>query len=385
MKKQDFTISILVEKTPAEAFNVIKDVRAWWAGAFEGAEIEGGAERLGDEFTYRYKDIHFTRQRLVEVVPDKRLVWLVTESTINFVKDVKEWDGTRLIFDLSRKDGKTLVRFTHEGLVPEFECYEACSSAWTGIVSDSLRTLISTITPNLLRDRVVLITGANRGIGRALVEEALSRGAKRVYAGTRSPWTHPDPRVVPLTLDVTNAGQISEAVARVGSLDILINNAGVAHYDDLSDRAMLSRHFDVNLFGPFDLTQAFLPELVRSHGAVVNILSILALAPFPPIASYSVSKAAAFSMTQSLRAYLAGKGVKVHAVLTGPVDTDMNKGLDIPKATPAAAAKAIFDGVEEGQEEIFPDEMSAAMAEAWRRGPVKAMERQNAAFVAVQG
>ncbi|GGA84743.1 SDR family NAD(P)-dependent oxidoreductase [Puia dinghuensis] len=235
-----------------------------------------------------------------------------------------------------------------------------------------------------IENKILLVTGANRGIGRALVEEALKRGAQRVYAGTRTPMTHPDPRVVPLMLDVTNAEQIGQAVAQVGSLDILINNAGVAHYDDLSDRSMLDRHFAVNLFGPYDLTQAFLPALTRSQGAIVNNLSIVALAALPIISSYSVSKAAAFSLTQSLRAYLAGRGVKVHAVLTGPVDTDMNRGLEIPKISPESAASAIYDGVEKEEEDIFPDPISASMAESWRGSAMKAMERQNAAIVAGQ-
>jgi NAD(P)-dependent dehydrogenase (short-subunit alcohol dehydrogenase family) len=235
---------------------------------------------------------------------------------------------------------------------------------------------------NLL-NKTVLVTGANRGIGRALVEEALKRGAARVFAGTRSPFTHPDPRVVPLLLDVTNPSQIRQAVLDAGSLDVLINNAGIALYDDLSDRTMLSQHFAVNFFGIYDLSQAFLPLLTDARGAIVNILSIVALAPLPLIASYSVSKAAAFSLTQSMRAYLVGRGVRVHAVMTGPVDTDMNRGLDIPKASPESAAQAIFDGVERGDEEIFPDPMSAAMAESWRGGAVKAMERQNAGFLMV--
>jgi NAD(P)-dependent dehydrogenase (short-subunit alcohol dehydrogenase family) len=232
-----------------------------------------------------------------------------------------------------------------------------------------------------LENKVILITGANRGIGRALVEEALKKGAKRVYAGTRVPLTHPDRRVTPLVLDVTNAEQINQAITQVKSLDILINNAGVALYDDLSDRAMLERHLAVNFYGIYNLSQAFLPALMQRRGAIVNILSIVALAPLPIIASYSVSKAAAFSLTQSFRAYLTGKGVKVHAVLTGPVDTDMNRGLDIPKASPESAAHAIFEGVENEEEDIFPDPMSASMAEAWRGGAVKAMERQNAGFV----
>ena len=234
------------------------------------------------------------------------------------------------------------------------------------------------------KNKTILITGANRGIGRALVEEALKLGANRVYAATRTPFTHPDPRVTPLQLDVTDAAQIRKAAANIATLDILINNAGIAQYDDLSDRATLDRHLAVNFFGIYDLTQAFLPALRRSNGAVVNILSIVALAPLPIIASYSISKAAAFSLTQSLRAFLAGQGVRVHAVLTGPVDTDMNRGLDIPKASPESAARAIFTGVQQEEEDIFPDPMSASMAEGWRTGAIKAMERQNASFVATQ-
>jgi NAD(P)-dependent dehydrogenase (short-subunit alcohol dehydrogenase family) len=229
-----------------------------------------------------------------------------------------------------------------------------------------------------IAERTILVTGANRGIGQALVEEALRRGAKRVYAGTRQPLAHPDERVTPLPLDVTDPGQTQAAVERVGSLDLLVNNAGLSLYDDLSDRAELERHLAVNLFGTYGVTQAFLPLLTRSRGAIVNVLSLLALAPLPLIPAYSISKAAAFSMSQSLRALLAGQGVSVHAVLPGPVDTDMTRGLDIPKASPESVARAILDGVEKGEEEIFPDPMSESMAESWRSGAVKALERENA-------
>src|SRR6266851_641783 len=121
-----------------------------------------------------------------------------------------------------------------------------------------------------IADRTVLVTGANRGIGQALVEEALRRGAKRVYAGTRQPLAHPDGRVTPLTLDVTNAAQIQAAAERVESLDMLINNAGLALFDDLSDRAVLERHLAVNLFGPYGVIQAFLPFLTLSAGPIVT-------------------------------------------------------------------------------------------------------------------
>jgi NAD(P)-dependent dehydrogenase (short-subunit alcohol dehydrogenase family) len=229
--------------------------------------------------------------------------------------------------------------------------------------------------------KTVLITGANRGIGQALVSEALFRGASRVYAGTRQPLAHPDGRVTALTLDVTDAVQIQAAAEKVGSLDVLINNAGIALYDDLTDRAALEQSLAVNLFGTWGVTQAFLPLLTTSRGAIVNNVSVMALAPFPLTPAYAISKAAAFNLTQSLRPLLAGRGVQVHAVLTGPTDTDMTRGFEIPKASPESVARAIFDGVEHGEEDIFPDPMTQPIAEAWRAGLVKAMERQNAAFV----
>jgi NAD(P)-dependent dehydrogenase (short-subunit alcohol dehydrogenase family) len=231
-----------------------------------------------------------------------------------------------------------------------------------------------------IADKTILVTGANRGIGQALVADALRRGASRVYAGTRQPLTHPDGRVNPLTLDVTNPAQIQAAAEQVASLDLLINNAGVFLYDDLSDRAALERHLAVNLFGTYGVTQAFLPLLARSRGAIVNNVSIMALAPLPLTPAYSISKAAAFSLTQSLRALLAGLGVRVHAVLTGPVDTDMLRDFDIPKASPESVARAIFDAVDNGEEDIFPDPMSRSLADSWRGGTAKALERQNAAL-----
>ena len=232
-----------------------------------------------------------------------------------------------------------------------------------------------------IKDRTVLVTGANRGIGHALVEEALKRGAKRVYAGTRQSWTRSDVRVTPLTLDVTDAAQIREAVERVDALDILINNAGIAIYDDLSNLDVIEQHLAVNFLGLLKVTNAFLPLLKRSKGAIVNNLSLAGLAPLPVIPAYSISKAAAFNMTQSLRELLAGQGVTVHTVVLGPIDTDMNRGFEIPKASPESAAQGIFDGLEKNEEDIFPDPASRSIAEGWRTGVSKALERQFAAFV----
>ena len=229
--------------------------------------------------------------------------------------------------------------------------------------------------------RTVLITGANRGIGSALVHEALRRGAKRVYAGTRGTLDVADGRVTPLTLDVTSDSQIEEAVRQIGSLDVLINNSGIAPYDDLSNIKIIEQVLAVNFFGMYKVSRAFLPLLKCSKGAIVNNLSLMALAPLPMTPSYSVSKAAALSMTQSLRALLAGDKVSVHGVFLGPVDTDMTRGFEIPKASPESAARGIFDGLEHGEEDIFPDPMSRSIAEGWRNGVAKEFERQFAGFV----
>jgi NAD(P)-dependent dehydrogenase (short-subunit alcohol dehydrogenase family) len=223
--------------------------------------------------------------------------------------------------------------------------------------------------------KTVLVTGANRGIGRALAAEALARNARQVYAGTRKPLANPDARITPLRLDVTSPDQVQAAAGEVKALDLLINNAGILLRDDLTDPAAIERHLAVNLFGTYAMTQAFLPALSRSRGAIVNTLSVNSLAPGPAMPAYSISKAAAFSLTQSLRVRLAGQGVRVHAVLPGPVDTEMLQGVDIPKASPESVAAAVFDAVANEEEDIFPDPVSAFIADSWRDGVTKALER----------
>jgi NAD(P)-dependent dehydrogenase (short-subunit alcohol dehydrogenase family) len=235
-----------------------------------------------------------------------------------------------------------------------------------------------------IANKTVLVTGANRGLGRSLVDEALKRGAKRVYAASRQPMVVADERVTPLVLDVTDPAEIQNAAERIESLDIVINNAGVSVPDDLSDRSAFEQHLAVNLYGTLDVTRAFLPSLTRSHGAVVNIVSLGAVAAVPVLPAYSVSKAASLSLTQSLRALLAARGVSVYAVMPGPIDTDMVRDLDIPKTPPEDVARATLDGVERGEEDIFPDPMSQTLADRWRAGVAKELERQNAALVAAE-
>jgi NAD(P)-dependent dehydrogenase (short-subunit alcohol dehydrogenase family) len=237
-------------------------------------------------------------------------------------------------------------------------------------------------TATTVEGKRILVTGANRGLGRALIDEALRRGASRVYAGTRGSLAHADERVTPVILDVTDDAQVLEAAERIESVDIVINNAGVSVPDDLSEREALERHLAVNLFGAWGVTRAFLPSLTRARGAVVNVVSLSSLAPVPIIPAYSVSKAAAFSLTQSLRALYAARGVNVHAVLPGPIDTDMVRDFDLPKTSPEEVAQGIYDGLERGEEEIFPDPLAEAMAETWNTSAAKEFERQNAAMVA---
>jgi NAD(P)-dependent dehydrogenase (short-subunit alcohol dehydrogenase family) len=182
-----------------------------------------------------------------------------------------------------------------------------------------------------IANNTILIAGANRGIGWALVNEALKRGAKKVYAGTRRSLQVPDERVTPMTLDVTSDSEIQRAADRVDKLDVLINNAGISLQDDLSNPSMIQQHLAVNCFGLVNVTRAFLPLLTQLKGAVVNILSLASIASVPFSPAYAISKAAALSATQSLRMLLARKGVTVQAVFPGPVDTDMTRDLELPK------------------------------------------------------
>ena len=134
-----FTTTFFVDQTPHEVFTAINNVRGWWLG-----EITGGTDKLNDEFDYRMEDIHYSRQKLVEVIPDKRVVWSVTDSQLSFIEDKDEWTNTRIIFDITEINNKTQVRFTHIGLVPAIECYDACSNAWEQLIQESLVSLITT-------------------------------------------------------------------------------------------------------------------------------------------------------------------------------------------------------------------------------------------------
>jgi hypothetical protein len=139
MNDQNYSISFAVDQSPEQVFNAINNVRGWWS-----EEIEGGTDKLGDEFTYRYKNVHHCKMKLIEVIPHKKVVWLVVDNYFNFTEDKSEWKGTKIIFEISKKGEKSEIRFTHLGLVPEYECFNVCSNAWGSYMNGSLRSLITT-------------------------------------------------------------------------------------------------------------------------------------------------------------------------------------------------------------------------------------------------
>jgi NAD(P)-dependent dehydrogenase (short-subunit alcohol dehydrogenase family) len=242
-------------------------------------------------------------------------------------------------------------------------------------------------------DAVVLVTGANRGLGRALVLEAIAGGARRVYATARDLEQVQDlarqarNRVVPLQLDITDPAQLAAAAARAGDVTLLINNAGVLASGRVieSGPAEIARDFAVNVFGTLSASRAFLPALERAGAAggaaIVNVLSVASLSSLPVLGGYSAAKAAALSLTQALRAELGRKGIRVHAALPGGIDTDMVRTMDIPKSTPALVARGILDGVEAGLDEILPDPMARDLFAVWKRDP-KELEKQFASMSA---
>jgi uncharacterized protein YndB with AHSA1/START domain len=139
MTTKDFTTTILVDNSPEEVFNAINNVRGWWS-----EEIEGATDKLNREFDYHYEDVHSCKIKIIELTPNKKIVWSVLENYFKFTKDKSEWKGTKIIFDIAKKDNKTEIRFTHEGLVPAYECYEICRDAWTGYIQKSLQNFITT-------------------------------------------------------------------------------------------------------------------------------------------------------------------------------------------------------------------------------------------------
>ena len=238
-----------------------------------------------------------------------------------------------------------------------------------------------------INDSTALVTGANRGIGRAFVEALLERGARRVYATARDLSTLEAvarldrTRVRTIKLDVKNAGDARAAADAAKDVNLLINNAAVATIAGLADTPVdaIRDHLETNFFGALNVTTAFIPALEANKGAIVNMLTLVALASMPALAAYNASKAAWWSVTQSLRADLGKRGVSVHGVFPGAVDTDMIRSFQMPKTPAIEVARATLSGIAAGEEDIFPDPMAQQLYAAWRQDH-KAVERQFASM-----
>jgi NAD(P)-dependent dehydrogenase (short-subunit alcohol dehydrogenase family) len=236
-----------------------------------------------------------------------------------------------------------------------------------------------------IKGSVALVTGSNRGLGKALVSALLEAGAVKVYAAARdvSKVDSNDPRVVPLALDTSKPEQIAAAAKAAEDVTLLINNAGVASSANVltATHAAMDTDFRTNVYGTLAVIKGFLPVLERARGGatIVNVLSLVSLGSFPLLGGYSASKAAAYSITQSLRPELKGKNIEILAALPGPIDTDMVKDLPMPKASPADVAKGVLAGVERGEEDIFPDPTAQQMGALWNKSH-KEYERAFASF-----
>lgn len=240
--------------------------------------------------------------------------------------------------------------------------------------------------------KTALVTGANRGIGEAIVDALVAAGAKKVYAAARTSAdiaplvARHGNRVVALQLDVTNSAHITAAITAAPDVQLLVNNAGVAASmgSNFTDPQLISagrKEMDVNYFGTFAVIQAFAPVLQRNGGgAIANIASVAALVNFPMLFSYSASKAANHSLTQGARMILGGQGTKVFGIYPGPIDTRMAEGIEMAKTSPADCARAIVAGIEAGTEDIFPDATSQGMGTAYLSNP-KGLEKQVTAMV----
>ena len=239
-----------------------------------------------------------------------------------------------------------------------------------------------------IKNSTAFVTGANRGIGKALVEALLDAGARKVYAAARrldsldGVASTDRKRVVPLRADVTDHAQIAALPADASDVTLLINNAGILDFGSILDTPLdtVAREFETNFYGKLVLARAFAPVIEKNGGgAIVNMLTLVALASMPGLGVYNASKAAAWSMTQSLRANLADKKIAVHGVFPGAVDTDMLASVEMPKTSADDVARTIIAGVDAGEEDIFPDPMSSQMYAAWKSDH-KSVEKQFAAM-----
>ncbi len=236
-----------------------------------------------------------------------------------------------------------------------------------------------------LDNQTIFVSGANRGIGKALVEALLAHSVKKIYVAARKLEDLPnfkDPRVVSVKLDITDRAQVATAVKQAGDITLLINNAGALAFSSVVSGTTedLMRDMQVNYFGTLSVVSGFAPIIEKNGGgAIANVISIVGLASMAGIGGYSASKAALFSATQAMRTELRGKNIAVHGIFPGPIDTDMAKEFPVDKTSPSVTAQNILAGIVAGHEDIFPDPMSANLSQLWAQDP-KALERQFASM-----
>jgi len=215
-----------------------------------------------------------------------------------------------------------------------------------------------------IQDAVVLVTGANRGIGLAFAREALARGARKVYAAARDPRSVSLAGVTAVRLDVTNPEAAAALARELSDVTLVINNAGILEVGsplDAGGVASLRHHLETNLFGVLNVSQAFAPALVAHQGGLLNVVSVGSWIAHPAVGNYATSKAAVWGLTNNLRRVLEPQGVQVCALHMGYVDTDMTRTMDVPKLTPEAVARAAFDGLEAGLSEVLVDPFARAI------------------------
>ncbi len=221
------------------------------------------------------------------------------------------------------------------------------------------------------KDKIIFVSGANRGIGKAIVEALLKRGAKKIYAAARNPdqIIAEDARIEKITLDITDQAQIDAAANQCADTQILINNAGALVTQSAFEGTMdgIRRDMEVNYFGTLAMMRAFIPQLEKQDTAIIaNVCSIASFMNFPFIGGYCASKAALYSITQGARMELAERNITVHSINPGPIDTNMADDIDMEKESPENTAEAILNGMERGDADIFPDPTGQGMFEAWR-------------------
>ncbi len=236
-----------------------------------------------------------------------------------------------------------------------------------------------------LDNKTILVSGANRGIGKAIVDALLKQNVKKIYAAARKIEDLPkfgDARVVTIALDITNRAQIEKVAQTAGDVEVLINNAGVLSFAGVvnGEEEALARDMEVNYFGTLSMVRAFVPVIKKNGGgAIANVSSVVGLASMAGIGGYSASKAALFSATQAMRAELKPQNISVHGIFPGPIDTDMAKEFEMEKTSPATTAENIVAGIIAGKEDIFPDPMSQNVGEMWAKDP-KGLEKQFASM-----